>query len=193
MASESLLFFKNINPFVMKAKYLQDIPNINKPFTLRFIPHPDGIELQETGSGNTKIFLNRKDITKISVEDQSTLESRVGFKRLLLVGIFAFAWKKRTTVPLSFLVIDYTDEFGETQEVYIQSETKSGFQDFTNVKYNLQKFWKEADENPNVEAVIKETESAHKEAKAEEESKAMTGCLVIIGIIFIIYIIQLLI
>ena len=189
MISQNLLYFKKLNPAIIEAKYLQGIPNLNDNFIIKIDPQVDGIAVFDYKTQKKRFFIKRDDILKISVEDQSTLENRVGFRRLLLVGVFAFAWKKRQKVPLSFLVIDYKNEFGDTQEVYIQSEKATGFQDFTNIKYNLQKFWKEADETPDFESVISETEKQYKVQDAEETKGCgtMIGFLIVIFVIFLIF------
>lgn len=185
MISENLLYFKKLNPHIIEAKYLQGVPNINDNFIIRFDPKIDSIGFSDIKKDKIIFRIYRKDIVKISVEDQSTLENRVGFKRLLLVGIFAFAWKKRQKVPLSFLVIDYKNEFDEIQEVFIQSEKPSGFQDFTNIKYNLQKFWKDADETEDFDSVILETEKVYK-AQDAQETKGCRNMILFFLIIFLI-------
>ena len=156
--NETILFFKKLDPIITNANYLHGVPNLNKSFVVGFVPDKYGIHFKNGNSNQDRFYLNKNDIQKISVEDQSSIESRIGFKRLLLVGIFAFAWKKRKQHPLSFLIFDYKDEFGGTQEMYIQSDRKSGFQEFTNIKYNLQKFWKEAESNPNFESQLRKIE-----------------------------------
>jgi len=48
-------------------------------------------------------------IKNIVVEDQSTVEKRVTVGRLLMTGIFAFAWKKKKIVELAYLTIEWND------------------------------------------------------------------------------------
>lgn len=178
-----LQYFKNFNPFLVNAKYLQGVPNLNKDFIVKFQPDKYGIQFSDAKTNSKKFYLDRNDLIKISVEDQSTIESRVGFKRLLLVGLFAFAWKKRSQIPLSFLVFEFRDEFDGNQEMYIQSDKKTGFQDFTNIKYNLQKFWNEAENNPNYETEMQEFQN-----KVNMQSKMKTRIVLIaIGILLIIW------
>lgn len=45
MNTEPLLFFRKLNLFVTKAKYLQGVPNFNESFTVKFEPKKDGIDL----------------------------------------------------------------------------------------------------------------------------------------------------
>ena len=110
--------------------------------------------------------------------------------RLLLVGIFAFAWKKRQTISLSFLIFDFKDEFGDIQEMYIQSDKDTGFQDFTNIKYNLQRFWKDASESSNYDAEVKRITEKHTEEVKEQNNKSALGCLFIFIIFVVIWILN---
>lgn len=149
--NQSVIYFQKLNSVFIEAKYLFGVPNLNNSFLVEFKPDKFGINFNDAKTGNNRFYLNKNDLIKISVEDKNTIESRVGFKRLLMVGIFAFAWKKRKKIALSYLVFEFKNEFGERQEMYIQSEKPNGFQDFTNIKYNIQKFWQEAEINPNFE------------------------------------------
>lgn len=187
--ADSLSFFNNLNSKAFQIYYLQGVPNLNETFSVVFSLDKNGIQFQDNLKKN-KFYLARKDIINISVEDQSTIQNRVGFTRLLLVGIFAFAWKKRQTVPLSFLIFEYNDEFGDKQEMYLQSESKDGFQNFTNVKYNLKRFWAEIADHPNADSIIENSKKRHQENKAEENANVGKGCLIIIIFFAVLYIIS---
>ena len=47
------------------------------------------------------------DITNISIEDKTSIERRMTVGRLFLVGIFAFAWKKKKKDEMAFVVIEW--------------------------------------------------------------------------------------
>lgn len=47
------------------------------------------------------------DITNIIVEDASSIEKRVTLGRVILVGIFALAWRKKKKNEIAFLVIEW--------------------------------------------------------------------------------------
>lgn len=47
------------------------------------------------------------DISNISIEDSSTIEKRITLGRVLLVGVFALAWRKKKKEELSFLLIEW--------------------------------------------------------------------------------------
>ncbi len=182
MIKESISFFVNMNPWKNKVIYLQGVPNLNDNFVVRFIPSIQGLQISDT-LNNKKVFLKKEDIISLSVEDQSSIQSRVGFKRLLLVGIFALAWKKKEKVSLSYLIIEYKDEFGDTQELFLQSEENTGYQHFVNIKYNLQKYWKEVTELD--EAEIEKKEKPIFEDNPTENNQVIIGCFAIIVIMFI--------
>ncbi len=187
MIKESISFFKNMNPWKIKVIYLQGIPNLNENFTVRFTPDINGIEISDTINKN-KVYLKKEDILSISIEDQSSIQSRIGFKRLLMVGIFALAWRKKEKLSLSYLIIEYKDEFGDKQELYLQSEENNGYQHFVNIKYNLQKFWKESSELDNAEEIIKKEEENIIAEKEKEDNNVMIGCLFIVIIVVILFI-----
>lgn len=48
-------------------------------------------------------------ITRIAVEDKTTVEGRVTIGRLLLAGVFALAWKKKKVDEAAYLVIEWSD------------------------------------------------------------------------------------
>jgi hypothetical protein len=50
-------------------------------------------------------------ITNIQVEDSSSIEKKLTIGRLFLVGIFAFAWKKKKKNELAFVTIQWKDKF----------------------------------------------------------------------------------
>ena len=187
MIKESISFFKNMNPWKIKVIYLQGIPNLNENFTVRFTPDINGIEISDTINKN-KVYLKKEDILSISIEDQSSIQSRIGFKRLLMVGIFALAWRKKEKLSLSYLIIEYKDEFGDKQELYLQSRENNGYEHFVNIKYNLQKFWKESSELDNAEEIIKKEEEIIIAEKEKEDNNVMIGCLFIVIIVVILFI-----
>lgn len=192
--SSAYLKIKEINPLLLKIKYLHGLPNINTPCHITFEPKKDRLQLLNFDKNNSILYsIKRKYIKNISVEDQTTIEKRIGFKRLLLVGIFALAWKKKQVNTLSYLVIEYTDDIGINQELYIQSEHKDGLQTFNNLKYNLYKFWNEVDTNPNIDEVLEKTIEQRKKIEQKQAEDANKGCmimLIILSLLFVFFLIK---
>jgi hypothetical protein len=56
-------------------------------------------------------------IKNIQVEDASSLDKKVTLGRVLLVGVFALAWKKKKKNELAFVTIEWKDRF-EHQTVF---------------------------------------------------------------------------
>lgn len=53
--------------------------------------------------------IGKNQVSNITIEDQSTLEKRITATRLLLVGVFAFAWKKKKKNYLAYMTINWND------------------------------------------------------------------------------------
>lgn len=50
-------------------------------------------------------------ISGINVEDSSSMEKRITLGRVLLVGIFALAWRKKKKNELAFVTIEWKEKF----------------------------------------------------------------------------------
>jgi len=97
-----------------KATYAGGHPNANEQFSsvayiekdgnLRFYAMPYDFQMPYF-----KFSIKKEAITNISLEDASTMESRISLGRVLLVGVFALAWRKKKKNELAFVVIDWND------------------------------------------------------------------------------------
>ena len=67
--------------------------------------------------------------------------------------------------------------------MFLQSEENTGYQHFVNIKYNLQKYWKEVTELD--EAEIEKKEKPIFEDNPTENNQVIIGCFAIIVIMFI--------
>lgn len=179
------LFFKHLNPYKVKIEYVAGIPNLNKTFVAGIKLEDQSLIFTDYYSKNKIVEIKRNDILNICVEDDTTIESIVGLKRMLLVGIFAFAWKKRKTNPLAFLVIEYKDEVSGSEKAIFQSTSKEAFQNLNNLKYNLVTFWQYVDEfGDDYKKQIQNFESTHNTA-VEKETEHVKKVFLIIFIIVI--------
>lgn len=57
-------------------------------------------------------------IQDITIEDATTIEKNVSIKRMLLVGVFAFAWKKKKKNELAYLVVKWNDGKFEHETIF---------------------------------------------------------------------------
>lgn len=187
------LFFKHLNPLREKIEYVAGIPNLNKNFTVEIQPEAKSLNFIDFTTKKKMIQINREDILNIYVEDDTSIESRVGIKRMLLVGIFAFAWKKRKTNPLGFLVIEYKDDISGAEKAIFQSTTKDAFQNLNNIKYNLLSYWKYIDESgDNYLEQIKKFEYTHNSEVEKETENVKNGCMiafVVLAVLVVLYLI----
>ena len=62
--------------------------------------------------------INCDKIKNIVIEDRTTIEKRVTIGRLLLTGIFAFAWKKSDKNEISYLIIEWADDRFEHETIF---------------------------------------------------------------------------
>ncbi len=70
----------------------------------------DILQEEENTIRKIKLASIKKDsISNIAIEDETTIEKRVSFKRILLVGIFALAWKKKEVNEMAFIIIEWQE------------------------------------------------------------------------------------
>ncbi|MDK7375995.1 MULTISPECIES: hypothetical protein [Weeksella] len=107
------LIEKGIDPskFMYAGKYLYGFIGQNEPIDrLDVFVGEDRLYFYKTRHGQIKkeefVEIPLSDIHKVSLENKTTIQSRVGVKRLLLVGILAFAWKKKEKMNLMYLVLE---------------------------------------------------------------------------------------
>jgi len=62
--------------------------------------------------------LNIKAISNIQINDASTIDSKVTLGRVLLVGVFALAWRKKKKTEQAFLIITWKKEMFENQTIF---------------------------------------------------------------------------
>jgi hypothetical protein len=95
------------------GKYVAGHPDINDAITKTSIfPKNDKLVIMleaPMAMPVRKAEIANSNIKNILAEDQSTVEKRVTVGRLLLTGIFAFAWKKSKKNELAYLTIEWND------------------------------------------------------------------------------------
>jgi hypothetical protein len=96
------LFGKKGSDFAYKAKYLGGHSAYPKEMDVNLALNPDYLEIPEFPA-----MVPYPKITNV----QSMSQDKLTAKRLLLTGIFAFAWKKKQM----FMVLTYEDDLGLVQ------------------------------------------------------------------------------
>lgn len=116
------------------GKYIAGHPQLDNALNLTAIfPKDDWLYIFEYPDGlSTKMPVHKagiqlKSIKNIVAEDSSTIEKKVTVGRLLAVGIFAFALKKKQKNELAYLTIEWNDgKFAH--ETYFEFDSKDAMQ-----------------------------------------------------------------
>lgn len=109
--------------FIESGKYISGHINIDEPIEKTFLYLQENvlkIYEYEPNSG-MKFFKANIDTDKIKgvfMEDETTISSRVGLKRMLAIGLFAFAVKKKKKNELAYLVIEWSDSGFDHETVF---------------------------------------------------------------------------
>ncbi len=98
---------------VITGKYLSGHPDLNAPILPTAIYSKDNkleIVLDIPFSLPKKeAIIDNSTIKNVLAEDQTTIEKKVTVGRLLAVGVFAFALKKKKKTELAYLTIEWND------------------------------------------------------------------------------------
>jgi len=105
----------NQSDFKVAGKFLHGHPNIDtiiaKAYCYFF---SEELKIYEFPKNDFKYVekgsIKFDQIKNISIEDKTSIQSRVGLKRLLVTGIFAFAMKKKEKVEFLYLIIEWEDQ-----------------------------------------------------------------------------------
>ena len=104
--------------YCASVNYLGGHPEVSNPTSGTLIINKDGVHFAKS---KNRFGIQFQDIKKSEFKSQEQIEKDVTFTRLLLLGIFAFAFKKRKVYAQNFLVITY-DEFGIDNTVVFETE-----------------------------------------------------------------------
>lgn len=142
LAKNGLSFadFKNVGMYAGGHPSLND--SIKNVFALKkedklifYIEKIEGVEMPEI-IPNSEIPI--KDITDIKLEDSSSIEHRITLGRLILVGVFAFAWKKKKKNEIASVTI-YWSMGKFNQETIFIFEGKDAMQKANTARNELMK------------------------------------------------------
>ena len=81
-------------------------------------------------------LISLNDITDIQVADKSTLEKNITLGRVLLVGVFALAWKKKQKNEIAFVSIEWKQNTFLNTTIFA-FEDKNAMQTANTVRNNL--------------------------------------------------------
>ena len=130
----------SVNDFVESGKYIAGHPEINDQIErTTVIAKKDNISIFKGSVIEGPEYLAKIDCDKIKdikIEDASTIEKRITAARLLAVGIFALAWKKKKVNEVSFCVIEWNDGKFDHETIFEFSK-KGAMQNANTFRNNL--------------------------------------------------------
>jgi hypothetical protein len=101
--------------------YVSGHPMIDKSFkNSTLLLDSDTVKIFETDANgfNLKAEIKKESITNVVMEDSSTIQNRVTVGRLLLTGVFAFAWKKKTKQECAYLIIEWNQAQFKNETIF---------------------------------------------------------------------------
>ena len=114
-------FKKKASELIPSGTYVSGHPRLNesiKNTSLLLDSKEVKIICFEVSDYAFKSTIEKKLITNVVMEDSSTIQTRVGIKRLLLTGIFAFAWKKKEKLESAYIVIEWKENQFNNETVF---------------------------------------------------------------------------
>jgi len=104
----------NFNNFIDCGTYIAGHPSLNDGFnSCHVLPKDCSLKLYHrpfiSDMPTFKAEIPFDKIKDISIEDSSTIEKKITLGRVLLVGVFALAWKKNKKKNHAYLSIDWYD------------------------------------------------------------------------------------
>lgn len=116
--------------FKRVGRYVGGHPNQNEEI-LRMTVRDAGEDLYfykhfgEVGMPYFRFEIKKASIRNITIEDASTIEKRVTLGRLVLVGVFALAWRKKEKNEVAFVVIEWNDGRFDHNTTFIHEGTNA--------------------------------------------------------------------
>lgn len=101
-----------VKPSILLASgtYVSGHPLLNNSIKdTKLLLDVDGVKIFNVDANgfNLKSSIPKNDIKNVAMEDSSTIQNRVTVGRLLLTGIFAFAWKKKSKQECAYFIIEW--------------------------------------------------------------------------------------
>ncbi len=116
------------------GKYIAGHPDIDKSLKLTFIIQKENeFHIFEYPNGSSldhpieKACIKNDLVKNIIIEDATTIEKRVTAARMLMVGLFAFAIKKKKKNEMSYITIQWNDGRFD-HETYFEYEGRDAMQ-----------------------------------------------------------------
>lgn len=134
-------YFKATQKF-SNASYFMGHPDINEPLKVHLYNDGKG----NLGIADSRSFFEKKiglipfdAINSITIEDQTTMDKKVTLGRVLLVGLFALAWKKNKKLEAAYIIINWKiGKFGN--ETYFKIDGSGSISNANTIRNQLIKW-----------------------------------------------------
>jgi len=127
--------------FKRVGHYVGGHPDQNEEI-LRMTVRDDGEDLDfydhfgQVGMPKYKFAIPKSYIKDITVEDATTIEKKVTLGRIILVGVFALAWRKKKKNEVAFVVINWNDGRFNHSTTFVQ-EGQNAMQEANTIRNHL--------------------------------------------------------
>jgi hypothetical protein len=114
---------KKISDLLNSGTYVSGHPRLDKSIPETFFMLNDNeIKIFKMDKNQAKhVYVDRikkEYIKNVQMEDSSTIQTRVSVKRLIAVGLFAFAWKKKQKLESAYIVLEWNDEKFDHETIF---------------------------------------------------------------------------
>lgn len=146
MASDPNRVYPNPDEVISSATFVSGHPDVNESFINTYIyKDADKLILAWADSTHSPFIkfaeIPVSSIKNILIEDVSTFEKRLSLGRVLLVGVFALAWRKNKKEERAFLIISWSDGQFDHDSVFSFDKTKF-FNPLSNANFSRNKLIK---------------------------------------------------
>ncbi|MDD4636568.1 MAG: hypothetical protein PHV66_03040 [Bacteroidales bacterium] len=127
--------------FSRVGHYVGGHPDQNEEI-LRVTVRDDGEDLDfhdhfgGVGMPKYKFAIPKQSIKDVTIEDASTIEKKVTLGRIILVGVFALAWRKKKKNEVAFVVINWNDGRFDHSTTFLQ-EGQNAMQEANTIRNHL--------------------------------------------------------
>ena len=158
---ELFLFFSNRNHYNDRIKYGYGVPNVNSNSIIKFELCSEGVDILNGDNGKKSFTILKNKVKSIEI-------------------------KKEDNGKKTFLNFNTENEFGEAV-ISFYSDRSNSEQTFTDIKYNLLKFWKLLEENSDAENELKLIKEERDKKVIENANGCMIAFVILLGVFLLFW------
>lgn len=158
---EIFMFFNDRNHYSDKIKYISGMPNVTSNVIIKFEPNEKGVNVLSGDNGKVIFTIFKGKVKSIQV-------------------------KKDDNGKKNWLNFNIEGEFGE-EIISFNSDKTTSEQIFTDIRFNLLKFWKLIEENPNSEIELNQIKEERDKKVRENANGCMIAFAILLGIFLLFW------